>query len=94
MMSSPYTFVAAVVTLSVYFLLPHDKLRSLTGSVIVGLIWPVLLPMALYFGVKIWLLRYPMAKAWVLDLEILGCVVVTGFGFAWVLVHRGLLALQ
>jgi hypothetical protein len=50
--------------------------------------------MGLYFSAKVWLLGYPMAKSWVLDLEIVGCLVVTATAFAWVVIHQGLTALQ
>lgn len=76
----PYNLVAGVTALAVYFLLPRDSLKSLTGSVMVGLIWPVLIPMALYFGTKVKVLGRPFRSDWVLALELTGCLLVTMVG--------------
>lgn len=81
MASHFYNLVAGLTVAALYFLLPRDGLKSLRGSVMVGLIWPVLIPLFLYFGAKVKILRRPFRSDWVLALELTGCLLVTAAGF-------------
>jgi hypothetical protein len=84
----PYNLMAGVTTLALYFLLPRTKSRNGIGSIMVGLIWPVLIPMALYFGTKVKILKIPFRSDWVLALELTGCLLVTAAGFTLYLLHE------
>ena len=76
----PYNLISGATTLALYLWLPRGGIRAIWGSVIVGLIWPVLIPMGLYFGTKVKILRLPFRSDWVLALELTGCLLVAMVG--------------
>src|SRR5688572_14426341 len=82
---TPYSAVACFVALVLLTKLPDQDFRRFTGSLMIAIIWPVLIPIFLYFGVKHWILRYPFRSDWVLTAELTGCVLVTAVAYVSVL---------
>ena len=74
-MFDPYTLAACLA--GVYCV---SKGVDLKGSIFVALIWPVLIAMAVYFGIKLRVLKRPFRRDWVLDVELLLCIGVAGAG--------------
>lgn len=81
---TPYLWIAALVALVVSVEVPERSSgRSIVSGVVVGLLWPVLPVMGLYFGIKVWGLGLPLTKdPDLLNMEIYGCLAVTIAGIA------------
>lgn len=84
-----YSIIACVVAvvLSQLGLAPRLK-GGIVGTLIVSIIWPVLIPMGLYYTFKTKVLKRPIRMGWVADLEVLSCVAVTAVGFYFYLLQR------
>jgi hypothetical protein len=76
-----FSWVALVVAAGVHWGLPRRGVKSFSGSVLVGFVWPVLLVMAPYFWIKWRVLRRPSNPA-TMQLEIVGCTVAGLMGLA------------
>lgn len=85
-MVDPYTLVACVVALVIF---PMGNRGGVAGTVLVALIWPVLVPVGLYFAVKTKLLKLPFRSDWVLPLELAGCLCATALACVLYLLNSG-----
>lgn len=74
---TPYTVVACIVAV----FLSELRIRNVAGTVLIALVWPVLIPLALYFTLKTKVLKLPVREDWVLSVEIFGCLCATAAGF-------------
>lgn len=86
---SPYSVIACVVAIALSELGLAPRLKGgIVGTLIIAIIWPVLIPMGLYYTFKTQVLKRPFRMGWVADLEVFGCVCVTAVGFYFYLLQR------
>lgn len=78
-----YNAVACIVATAVFLFVPRPNLtQSAIASLLLGILWPLTLPVVGYFLLKCYVFKRELAtKGWVLDVEIYGCMAVGVAGF-------------
>lgn len=77
-----------VVACCTFVLLVAHRREHLAGSAVTALIWPVLIPMLLYFGTKRFVFKRGPSEKYG-ELEVLGNMAVAVVGFMVYLIHTG-----
>lgn len=80
---TPYEVIACAVTTALFLWLPRrNAWQSVGGSLLLGILWPLVLPVPVYFLTKRYLFKREFARErWILDVELYGCMAVGLVGF-------------